>query len=138
VSTTAIDWDQLLNVRRVRDELGLSQSQFADLAGVSSRAIQSCEQGWRKPSSSLERTLLLLLLAHRNGPEFENLDCWDVRDCPAELRDGCLVFWCRQGHVCWLLSGNKCEGRPMRTWSDKKKACGRCDVMRRLVGGRRG
>lgn len=133
--TTSIDWDELLDVRRVRDELGMSQSEFADLAGVSPRAIQSCEQGWRAPSSSLERTLLLLLLAYRNGPEFGDLDCWEFRECPAELRDACLVFWCRQGHLCWLLSGNRCQGKPIRSWGDKKGACGGCGFMARLVNG---
>ena len=128
-----IDWDRLLDVRRVRDELGLSQSQFADLAGVSTRAIQSCEQGWRTPSSALERTILLLLLAYRNGRELGDLACWETRDCPADVRDGCLVFWCRQGHICWLLSGNKCDGRPMRTWKEKKTACGECSFMKRLI-----
>jgi DNA-binding XRE family transcriptional regulator len=135
MNTTAIDWNQLLDVRRVRDELGMSQREFADLAGVSLRAIQSCEQGWRTPSSSLERTLLLLLLAYRNGPQFENLECWELRDCPPEAQDGCLVFWCRQGHLCWLLSGNKCQGEPMRTWADKKRACGRCGFMAQLLSG---
>jgi DNA-binding XRE family transcriptional regulator len=130
---TAIDWDELLDVRRVRDELGLSQRQFASLAGVSTRAIQSCEQGWRTPSPALERSILLLLLAYRNGQDLGNNTCWETRDCPADLRDECLVFWCRQGHICWLLSGNKCDGRPMRTWKDKKAACGACHFMKRLV-----
>ncbi len=39
-----------VGVREIRLEMGLSQSQLAALVGISSRAIQSYEQGWRQPS----------------------------------------------------------------------------------------
>ena len=55
-----------IDLKAIRQELGLSQAQFARLLGFSVRAIQSCEQGWRKPGASLERSALLLLMANRN------------------------------------------------------------------------
>ena len=38
------------DVRAIREGMGLSQSAFAGLLGVSSRTVQDWEQGRRKPS----------------------------------------------------------------------------------------
>ena len=128
-----IDWQELLDIRRIRGELGLSQTQLADLIGVSPRTIQSCEQGWRRPSSALEKAVLLLLLASRNGPGFGQQKCWDTKHCLASGGDNCMVYRSGQGHICWLLSGNICGGRRLRNWADKKEVCGDCAFLRGLV-----
>ena len=54
-------------VAEVRTELGVSQSGLAALLGCSVRAVQSYEQGWRKPPDHVRRSLLLLLVARRRG-----------------------------------------------------------------------
>jgi putative transcriptional regulator len=51
------------NVAEIRERVGLSQSRFATLLGVSVRTLQDWEQGRRAPSGAA-RTLLLV--AHRN------------------------------------------------------------------------
>ncbi len=50
-------------IARTRENLGLSQAQFARLMGVSVRTLQEWEQGRRAPSGAA-RTLLLI--ANRN------------------------------------------------------------------------
>jgi DNA-binding transcriptional regulator YiaG len=43
--------------REVRDQLRLTQQQLADRLGLSVRAVQSWEQGWREPSRRAERSM---------------------------------------------------------------------------------
>ena len=50
-------------VARTRERLGLSQSEFSKLLGVSVRTLQGWEQGYKQPSGAA-RTLLLI--ADRN------------------------------------------------------------------------
>src|SRR5512141_3071684 len=122
-----IDWETLLSLKAARRAMSLSQTQLATLLGVSPRTVQSCEQGWRKPSPALEKMLLLLRIEHERGSETGSIICWEHRNCSEATRYDCLVYRTRQGHLCWLLSGNICNGKRVRTWQEKKQQCGSCD-----------
>lgn len=122
-----------LDLRALRSELGLTQTEFAGLLSVSARTVQSCEQGWRNPSAAVEKSALLLLLAHRHGQEFRRHSCWEVLGCSDGDRKGCLVFQTGQGHLCWLLSGNICHGTHLGSWADKKATCHQCTFFRELL-----
>jgi DNA-binding XRE family transcriptional regulator len=122
-----------IDLRAIRQELDLSQAELAALIGVSERTIQSCEQGWRNPGQAVEKAALLLLLARRHGSRFEEHRCWESINCDDEERSSCLVHQSHQGHVCWLLSGNFCRGRLLRTWDDKKEACFSCPFFLELL-----
>ncbi len=124
-----------LDLRAVRAEAGLTQTELADVIGVSVRTVQSCEQGWRNPSAAVEKAALLLLSAKRNGADCTQPMCWEAVGCREEERRACLVFQTRQGHLCWLLSGNLCQGAHLRSWDDKKAACTRCAFFRKLLPG---
>jgi putative transcriptional regulator len=56
------------DIRRVREELGLSQAVFADLIGASPSTVRAWERGARKPSDMARR---LLALAEREPGVFE-------------------------------------------------------------------
>ena len=131
-----VDWASLLDVRRVREELDLSQSRLADCVGVSVRTIQSCEQGWRTPSVALEKSLLLLLIASRSGSQLAERVCWEAGGTEPGVCDSCLVRRSGQGHLCWLFSGNLCQGKRLRSWSEKKTVCGECGFLHQLLGER--
>ena len=59
---TTLRWP---NARVVREKLGLTQSQFASLIGISPRTLQNWEQGHRRP----EGTARALLRVAERHPE---------------------------------------------------------------------
>ena len=103
-----------LDIKSIRERLGLSQSQFAEMLGFSPRTVQSCEQGWRQPSPSLCRMATLLLIAEEQGPNFGAIKCW-------------------QGHLCWFLTGTLCGGKRMHDWDAKQEICNGCAVFHKLT-----
>jgi len=123
----------IIDLKAIRKELDLSQAKLATLIGVSERTVQSCEQGWRNPGQAVEKAAILLLVARQNGAEMEKHRCWETIKCNDEERLNCLVYQSHQGHVCWLLSGNQCRGRDLKTWGDKKEACFECPFFLELL-----
>lgn len=121
------------DVAAIREELGVSQAMLASMVGVSVRAIQSYEQGWRRPSELVERMLLLLIIVHRNGPFIGKLRCWEVKGCSPGVREKCAAYISRQGHLCWFLTGTLCEGHKMAGWANKLRGCSQCAFMHRLL-----
>ncbi len=130
-----IDWETLLSLKAARRAMSLSQTQLATLLGVSPRTVQSCEQGWRKPSPALEKSLLLLRIGHERGAELCSTKCWETKNCSEAERSSCLTYRTRQGHLCWLTSGNNCAGKRVRTWEEKKQVCSECNYFQKLLGG---
>ena len=121
-----------VDLKAVRAEFGMSQRGFADLIGVSVRTVQSCEQGWRNPSAAVERAALVLLLGRRHGAGVTRFRCWETLDCSDAERRACQVEETRQGHLCWLLTGNTCRGRRLRSWEEKKTTCFGCGFFNQL------
>lgn len=121
------------DVKHMRMELGLSQTELASLVGVSTRAIQSYEQGWRRPSENVQRHLLLLLIALRRGSHLQDHQCWKSTRCPPEIRDRCIAYVTRQGHICWFLTGTICKGKRAARWAEKLRECLQCDFMQELL-----
>ena len=122
-----------ISIRQIRSEMGLSQSKLAALVGVSVRAIQSYEQGWREPSEIAERMILLMLIAHRNGANLPLIRCWEHKECAKCVRESCIAYNTRQGHLCWLLTGTVCEGERCKTWSEKLRMCLACSFLQTLL-----
>jgi len=73
---------------QIRRRLGKTQSQMAQLLGVSSKAIQSFEQGWRKIPVNVERQALFLL-AKEVSKKRRGTPCWVILDCPTKRRRNC-------------------------------------------------
>ena len=124
-----------IDIRAVREELGLSQTGLAERLGVSPRVVQSCEQGWRNPSPGVEKAALLLLMGHRLGIAFGEHYCWVTMGCTESEKAACPVYSSRQGHLCWLMTGNVCQGKPMDNWESKMDHCLRCAYFRKLMPG---
>jgi hypothetical protein len=93
---------------RLRSSLGKSQRELAELLGLSLKAIESYEQGWRRVPAHVERVLYFLLFKlNEDAIEAED-PCWQSTACPDEQRDKCVAYVAREGSYCWFFTGRLC------------------------------
>ena len=115
-----------------RQYLGKTQTQMAQLLGVSLKAIQSFEQGWRDIPVHVERQVLFLLV-QKKSPRKKNRPCWVIRKCPVEIRQNCPAWEFQVGHLCWFINGTICQGQVQERWEKKMKICRQCKVFRNTL-----
>src|SRR4030043_2214174 len=101
----------------IRRHLGKTQSQMAQILGVSTKAIQSFEQGWRNIPVHIERQVLFILALKFHAAK-KDKPCWLTRRCPAERRRDCPAWQFDAGHLCWFINGTICEGSPQGSWKN--------------------
>lgn len=112
---------------QIRKFLGKTQKQMGKLLSVSTKAVQSFEQGWRHIPSYIERQMLMLLSLKK--PIDRNFKpCWEIIDCPGEWRGNCIVWDLKARHFCWFLNGTFCQGRSPKNWAEKIGLCRECEV----------
>jgi len=116
----------------IRHRLGKSQSQTARLLCLSSKAIQSFEQGWRAIPPSAQRQILFLLFL-KAPPDDSTRPCWEIRGCPEGWRTKCAAWELRSVHLCWFINGTFCEGKFQDSGTAKLEACRECDVFKNLI-----
>ena len=117
---------------QIRHYLGKTQAQIAQLLGVSPKAIQSFEQGWRNIPTNVERHLLFLLFL-KKSPGGRKKMCWVVRKCPIETRRNCPAWELKMGHLCWFINGTICQGEVQQDWQEKMALCRKCDVFKSIL-----
>lgn len=120
------------DLAQCRNHLGKTQVELARLLGVSPKAVQSFEQGWRTIPAHIERQLLFLLYLKRRPLEGV-APCWEQRSCPSEIREGCIAWQVHAGDLCWFISGTMCEGEFQGSWEEKMRHCRECGVFGSLV-----
>lgn len=118
----------------IRSRLGKSQAQLARLLGVSSRAVQSFEQGWRKVPSLVERQMLFLFYV-KLVPKAKIRPCWHTKKCETKTRKTCPAWEFRAGHICWFINGTICGGKIQENWNKKMQLCRQCEVFKSLFAG---
>ena len=117
---------------KVRLLLGKTQDQLARLLPVSSKAVQSFEQGWRRIPPYVERQMLLLLSL--KGSVDRNIrPCWEIKKCPNEWRENCIVWELKARYFCWFLNGTFCQGQIQESWDKKIQLCRECEVYRSML-----
>ena len=117
---------------KIRQQLGKTQNQIARILGISLKAIQSFEQGWRNIPVSTEGQLLFLLTLKRSGSKKNRL-CWVLRKCPMEVKQNCPAWEFKAGHLCWFINGTICQGEVQKNWQKKMKICRQCEVFQTIV-----
>jgi DNA-binding XRE family transcriptional regulator len=116
----------------IRRQLGKSQLQLSRLAGVSLKAVQSFEQGWRDVPVHIERQLLFLLALKQNADK-KIKPCWVIQKCPMEIRKNCPAWEFKAGQFCWSICGTICQGAVQDSWQKKMKICRQCPVFQITV-----
>lgn len=115
----------------IREILGKTQDELSKLLCISTKAVQSYEQGWRNIQPHHEQQMLLLLslkkLTDRNITP-----CWEVKDCPDEWRENCIVWELKARHFCWFLNGTFCQGKVQKGWDEKIRICRECEVYKAM------
>lgn len=115
----------------IRRYLGKTQSEMAQLLGVSSKAIQSFEQGWRNIPVHAERQALFLLALKKL--QKKDRPCWVIRKCPSEIKQNCPAWELQVGQLCWFINGTICQGQVQDSWQKKMKICRQCKVFETML-----
>ena len=120
-------------VKTLRTELGHSQREMAEALGVSKKAIESYEQGWRKTPPHVEQMVLLQTILRRH-PDMRTVPrCWSLNKCSPETRRRCPSAKIKLPGLCWFITGTLCHGQPAGSWAAKRERCLECQVMKLLL-----
>ena len=112
-----------------RNRMNKTQSQMAQLLGVSVKAVHSYEQGWRNIPAHAERQMFFLISKMIGDPEVTK-PCWVIKKCPSEKKKQCPAWEFKAGKLCWFINGNICCGTVHKNWEEKMKFCRSCEVLK--------
>ena len=111
----------------IRAKIGKTQKSLAELLGVSLKAVQSYEQGWRSIPIHVERQLYFLLINQRSDDQTKRKDCWTIKKC--DRKKECPAWEFQAGHMCWFLSGTLCACTANLNWKEKMSVCRNCELL---------
>jgi hypothetical protein len=115
---------------RARLLLGKSQRDLARLLGISLKAVESYEQGWRNVPSNVERMLYFLLFKLNEKSFAQESPCWTTTSCTDDMRKECVAYVTGEGHFCWFFTGGLCASA--KASGIGERYCYGCKVFSRL------
>ena len=115
---------------RLRASLGKSQRELAELLGLSLKAVESYEQGWRNVPAHVERVLYFLLFKLNEDLIEAEDPCWQSKDCSDEQRTSCVAFLAKEGSCCWFFTGRLCATVKS---GQAEGGCYTCSVFTRML-----
>jgi DNA-binding XRE family transcriptional regulator len=118
---------------QIRHYLGKSQSQLALFLCISHKTVQSFEQGFRKIPTYIERQMLLFLALKKMSSDAVIMPCWEIKNCPNEWRESCIVWELKARHFCWFINGTYCQGQFHESWKKKHEVCLECEVYQSMI-----
>ncbi len=126
--------DRAASVKDIRGMLGRTQLELATALGVSVKAVQSYEQGWRDVPVRVMIQLLVLLALYRKHT-MDDVPCWEIRKCTPAQRERCASFTMGRGQFCWFVGST--ESRPVTSCvTGAILPCMDCPVIQRLLKGK--
>jgi hypothetical protein len=108
-----------------------TQSETASFLGLSRKAIESYEQGWRNVPDAVWKELLTLAAVQRGYPTGYK-PCRRVMGCSAEIRHTCFCSRKMGGFFCWMTAATNCR----RNHPELKRGlltCVTCPVVRQFL-----
>jgi len=120
---------------RLRASLGKSQRELAELLGLSLKAIESYEQGWRNVPAHVERLLYFLLFKLNEDEIRVEAPCWEAKGCPEASRAKCVAYVAKEGRFCWFFTGRLCgSAKPSASKPGAAGGgCYACEVFARML-----
>jgi len=115
-----------------RKKLNKTQKEMGQLLGVSLKAINSYEQGWRSIPGHVERQIFFLVFRIQERTRTIK-PCWTVKKCPPDRKKQCPAFEFKAGKFCWFINGTICDGAVQKSWEAKMKICRTCEVFEVLL-----
>lgn len=114
-----------------RKKLDKTQKSLARLLGVSLKAVQSYEQGWRTVPLHIERSVFFLVVNQRRDDSSKRKECWNMKKCSCKKE--CPAWEFQAGHLCWFLNGTLCECASGREGKNKMDICRSCEVLTAML-----
>lgn len=105
---------------------------MAQVLGVSLKAVQGYEQGWRNIPPSIERQVLFLIYQLR-VPAGQQQPCWTEKRCQNHKKERCPAYEFNLGQLCWFVNGTNCDGVPQSSWQEKIAHCRNCSMFEWLL-----
>lgn len=99
---------------------------MAQMLGVSLKAVQAFEQGWRNIPIHVERQAWFLLAMKKRSRNRK--PCWTVLKCPPNRKESCPAWEMRCEDLCWFINGTICQGEVQKDWKKKMQLCRKCKV----------
>lgn len=130
---SARDPDRAATVKKIRGILDRTQAELASALGVSEKAVQSYEQGWRDVPVRVMIQLFVLLALYRKQT-MDDVPCWEIRKCLPAMRESCASFTVGRGQFCWLIGTKNCRP-PILDGPEPLLPCMACPVVQRLLQG---
>jgi DNA-binding XRE family transcriptional regulator len=120
-------------LKNIREGLDLSQSELAKMLGISIRAVQSYEQGWRSLPAHVQCKTALMIFLNWRKDQKKVQPCWDIQQCPDEARSECAAYLLKAGDFCWLLANACCRGQKLKSFKARMARCTKCPSMTRWL-----
>ena len=118
---------------RIRKNIQKTQKQISQLLGVSKKAVESYEQGLRNIPRNIERIMYFLLFKLNMDKLDTNKICWEVTECPENIRNDCIAWVAKEGFFCWFLTGKTCIHEEFLSGGASEN-CFSCSFFRKNLG----
>jgi DNA-binding XRE family transcriptional regulator len=119
------------DLQSVRKSLGKTQEEFSQLLGLSIRALQSYEQGWREVPVHVQKLAAMILYLDWRKENGRPEPCWKVRKCSREAKSHCNVNQFKAADVCWMV-GTECPAEGDEDAKFRTQCC-KCTVLRKVL-----